>query len=804
MFQFSSVFSTYLRKAFIPAFVSLIISYTVYAWILQTPYFYSRTRLALSGLLWVTLTALLLIFRLDRPSLLQQPWRKLIPGIGSLLIIFNLVISLYLVKIPYTYLLLPKQTVVIQPLTLDGEIEIVSFTTENEGLQKIKRFLPTDRWEGLGQRITHIPGGDGALTWLGKPGQMVEIQFKTCPNCGVVEVQSGGETDRLNLSQSEPDGVAIYKKRYASLIFHRVANLVMLEVAALCTATLLIMAARHLIEILSRKKNFLSPSINLSARWENAAVFGSLAALTAINYGTNLQPILYNDDWCQIAYDAHAGNLSLFMLTSRRPLHLFFAALYNNFMSIDQLVFALYLTQLVVLALTAYMIYRFVRECFDASAGLGLLSAALWLVYPNDYTYIYLIMLAGRTALLLSIVYFMLILRIIRNGNWAAVVASLAVTVLGLLMYEGQLGIIIVGPIILALLKRKQLTRNKIAAIAASYTGIAAFIIWRLFFQPLFYQDTKLAALEIQPRELVSQWLLTVKTLFGGFRFPAGNVDWLSPESRWIVLLLVVGVILIAVIFLTLPATQGKKSPLTQVAVGAILWTAGYFPILLNFPVNIYSHLSRVNLFANLGAALLVIGLLHTLTANLGSARITYKLLLASTLPLLFIASLVQLQVQEANRQSWGEAKTFYTRLIELVPDIKPETQVFFTISVGEPAGPIRRPLFTSPWEAECVVWTLYGTARPNLLVGYKYDDIYVPPFPGYNILAGALARNSNDVIPDTSKLLVLNYDLPTTTLEVTQDIGFLDVEKPQAYHPENRILPISRNIPARKLIAPE
>ncbi len=100
MAQISTVFYTYLRRVIVPALVSLIISYTVYAWVLQTPYFFSRSRLAIAMLIWAAITFLLSFFRIDLAGLLRQPWRKFLSGIGSLFIIFNLVISTSETKFP--------------------------------------------------------------------------------------------------------------------------------------------------------------------------------------------------------------------------------------------------------------------------------------------------------------------------------------------------------------------------------------------------------------------------------------------------------------------------------------------------------------------------------------------------------------------------------------------------------------------------------------------------------------------------------------------------------------------------------
>jgi len=780
--------------------MSLVIAYASYAWILQTPFFFSRSRLALGGILWAALTIILVICRLDRSRLFQQPWRNLLPAVGSLFVLLNLLAAAFFSRVPYTYLLLPQHSVVVQSLSPASQIEIRSFTTENEGLQEIHRFLPTEQWRGLGSSLTSQLGAESPLVWQGKPGQFVEIHFKTCPTCGEVEIQTGGQTERLNLAQGEQDGMLLYRKLYASLFFHRAANWILLEAAIFLTAALISIAAARLLKSSAAPR---TPPFMVPAAWHNAAVFGALVALTAIQYGFRLQPILYNDDWCQIVYDAHAGRLSLFMLDSRRPLHLFFAALYSQFLTLDQTVLALYLTQLGVLILTAYLIYRLAREGFGASAGPAFLCAALWLVYPNDYTYLYISMLAARTAFLLCVVCLLLTLRVLRRGSWLAAVGAGASALLGLLMYEGHLGLITVGPVLFALLERKQLTPKKIAAIALSYAGIAIFLVWRIFIQPRFYQDAKLASLDFEAGELAARWLQTVKTLLGGFRLPA-DASWLPGDSPWTLILWGLGAFLVGGVFLALPASPAKRPVVHQLAVGALLWAAGFFPILINYPVNIYSHLSRVNLFSNLGAVLLIIGLLQVLASSLGSVRYAPKILLALSLPLLLVSSLAQQQVQEGNRQSWAEAKTFYATLVSEIPDLKQDTQVLFSITTGEEETFTRRPLFTSSWEAACAVRTLYEIPEPNLQVGYRYTDLSQAPFPGFNILGGAMETNSIGDVPDPSKLLVLSYNLKTADLEIVQDIGFLGLGSVDSYKPLARITPATRDFPTRRLIAPE
>jgi hypothetical protein len=86
--------------------------------------------------------------------------------------------------------------------------------------------------------------------------------------------------------------------------------------------------------------------------------------------------------------------------------------------------------------------------------------------------------------------------------------------------------------------------------------------------------------------------------------------------------------------------------------------------------------------------------------------------------------------------------------------------------------------------------------------VMYRYDSIQVPPFPSNNVLAGAMETDTTGALTGQSNLLVLEYDRAARILDLRRETtGVLPGGSAGVYAPEQRILPLLREIHSRKLI---
>lgn len=788
---------------FLTFLASFCVAYTFYAFTLQTPTFFSRSRLAISGLLWLVLFA-------GAYALVR--WEKLLPrsratyrGILALFLLFNLFAAGRVFRIPYTYILLPVRTVQIQPLPDAQPIEIISFSTELVDSNSLDNFQYREGWEQQDRRIIQKPGRSQPLIWQGRPGQSIQIQFATCPGCGQVQVHWGAQQMQVVDLEATTAELSPTRHDYPSLLPHKFLNLLFLELSLLSAAIAMYSLGWFLLSRLRTNPAWASASGAKSIGW---LPYVGLAGLTLLIYALKLRPILFNDDWC-IVNQMHFDQLQPFMLAERRPLNWFLPALFDRVLPLHLTVEAIFVILLLLLALSAALYYVLLKHLTAGQRWFAFLAACLLLAYPNDYTRLYFVMLDIRLNFALTLVLMLLFVKFLKDDHWISGVLAIPLFAISLLMYEGQLGIALLWPALLLVFFRRPLSLRKGLLLGGYYAVAGVFLLWKLVLQPTIYRDSKLESILISPGELLERGLNTFKTIMAGFRFPYPDGSWLTPLN----IVLLIGALLGAVGIYWLSGRLYREK-LSNAAgtpdrlhngqlllMGALLWLAGYFPILLNYPPNIYGHLSRVNLYSLPGAVLVLLTLLHIVFSAMGrTPALAARLTIIAALGFFLVGAVVQLQTQEAYNRSWQEARAFYQELFHVVPALQEETQIIFELSGYDLPSDLYRPLFSSSWEAWCALRTLYD--QPDLQVSYVYDRLIVPPFPGFNILTSTLETDTRTPIIDPDRLLILGYDRQDSRLEIRTDAGkYVPADQASQYDPNALILPQTNTYPSRDLV---
>ncbi len=297
--------------------------------------------------------------------------------------------------------------------------------------------------------------------------------------------------------------------------------------------------------------------------------------------------------------------------------------------------------------------------------------------------------------------------------------------------------------------------------------------------------------------------------MLGGFKFPFHDTNWLSLENIAIIICILICLVGAYFVISRVYRQQLSQSYISKslkedyiwLTVGVIIWAAGYFPIILNYPANIYGTMSRVNLFSLPGAVIIILSVIHIVFLNLThNGSVAAKLTIFVSLGLIFAGSIIQLQSRESYNRSWQDEKDFYRLLFTDIPDIKNDTQIVLIISGYQDDGRLYRPLFSSHWEAQCALTTLYN--KPGLSIDYRYEHINVPPFPGFNIFSSTLDTDTISRSEDPTKLLILLYNARAKNLTIQQKLaGIQGVAAGEGYSPSNLILPLDRPVPARELV---
>lgn len=532
------------------------------------------------------------------------------------------------------------------------------------------------------------------------------------------------------------------------------------------------------------------------------------ALLSTLIYGLKIHPILFNDDWCHLA-NIQSSHFS--MLTERRPLHSIVMWSLLKLFPAAQGVILNYYVQVLLLYLTTLSVFFLGREIFRQNTLPAFLVASLYLVYPNDYTQLYITTSGIRLSLFLLFISMILFARVFQNQTRREYWWIIPLLLLSFLMYEGQLGLALVWPIALFILFPQKITREKLLDIFLYYIPMFVFVIWRLFIQPRFYADNKLAYLSvIDLKEIIRGYVDAVRIIYAGFAFPYNNSTWLTTPN-----LLITGTIFLflGLGYLLLKrqtpsfAVQNTSKPsdiyqlIYILIIGGLLWVAGYFPIILNYPPNIYGHLSRVNMFSIIGAAIIFTsGLMLVFEILKLKTNLAASTLSIITLAFVFWGAIIQIQVQEAYNNAWKDTQLFYHALFEKVPNIKDESQVILLFNGYDNNDGITRPVFSTSWEPACVFEALYE--KEDVDIYYRYDKRKIPDFPRENSLTSTLYTNTIEPIDDLSKLIVLKYDKPTSTLSIENKIKPFQSEGSFGeYSPEDRIIPLENPILNRELV---
>ncbi len=525
-------------------------------------------------------------------------------------------------------------------------------------------------------------------------------------------------------------------------------------------------------------------------------------------FSFRIEPVIFNDDWCQLILPMNEDAFNIFILNSRRPMHLSLGWIFYKFLSLPDTVYAMQIAHLVILAGTGVLVYFLLLKLFRGANKIALFGALLWMVFPNDYTHFYLSILGIRAAQLLTLAGLYLFIKYLESEQLSFVLAASALHLISYFMYEAQLGLILIWPVAVLFLYSKLRRLRKLSWMVIYYASTGIFLLWRLIIHPNFYQDTKLTYLDFNFPELIQSYLLGLKAILGGFQFPYQDASWITTGNILILtgcaaFLLIAYLLARSDLFEQQNGSSLEPSPafnMRLLGVGAVLWAAGYIPIILNYPPNIWGHLSRVNIISNLGAILILVALLKLLLDSIFEPGNRPEQLAALVLAVLTLfAGVVQIQVQESFSNSWHDVKIFYHELFEAVPQVKADTHVLLYLSGDEQNPTDHRPIFSSTWEPACALQVLYD--QPNLQADAVYESSQPNPAQ-FNAIGFGMGKTSSVDITDIGQVLGIEYDLVSHRLTLLNKIDlFVGADAGGDYHPEDRILPLDEEIKSRELV---
>ena len=521
-------------------------------------------------------------------------------------------------------------------------------------------------------------------------------------------------------------------------------------------------------------------NINKQAMLRHTYPVVILMVIALISYWTFYAPILYSDDWSLMVGRWYFGNLNWFDLTDLRPLlKARLTVLYGIFgLNIHAFYIVLWLLNVLNVIQLYLLVVRFIPKHIPIALSIG----AIALIYPADFTHMWLTMIQIRTVVLLALLYAHLLLIYADTGRRIALWAALLCLLVSFGMHEGQLGVAMAWSLLVTLMHRNRPWQSWLPLLLPLVIGLA-FIVWQVL-------GTSVLGIRNNYR-YVNDIVLTPTVIIGrllkGFQIMVWA--WVEPLMLAfdLTILVVIGSLLFAMMFCSgLIYLAGRIYPdklervrlthnqqvaqlhvfLMMMLVGTVFIAPGYVPVVALFQPSLFPIGSRVNLFPSMGAAVTLVSLITVVVMIFWRKQPQINLMvLAAIVPLVVLGSMVQLQVQYDNRTLWEEQKKVWHEFFDLVPDLKDGTVVYFIFAEPEHQTP-----------------GLYRTKRPhplrgagdvgaalNILYG-KYDlsaDVITEELL---LKAGVKVYYSSEITPYDHIILVV-YDGNPRRIRIVEDL---------------------------------
>ena len=508
---------------------------------------------------------------------------------------------------------------------------------------------------------------------------------------------------------------------------------------------------KHLVEL--RTGKMILEKLKVPSLFFPNAIFVpfSIIITAYLAYGLFFVPAIFMDDWTSVFERVVTGNAQWLDLTFRNPL--LFTPFLLQYRVFETNVTAYYIVLWSLYIIMAILLYKIVtRFPLPDSKWFGLIIALLFLVYPTDYTHMWLIKLGIYCGIVLTFLYGYFLLRFAEGASWPTLVLAITCLLISFGFYEGQLGVASAWAIILTIIYRHDPAKRLLSLISPIiFVGI--FSLWRtLGFQTAGMNDQYLSRVVVTPGILLSRLLLGYKISLGwGWTYPVEQLlPWIS-GAKEAALLIVIVTVIFALIFYWIVTRRAQidnqinlkswspvnrwviiRPYLYSAFIGIVLTGAGYVPVLIVYLPSLSGIGSRNNIFATIGSALffasvLMIGVLLFIK---NWKLIRYQFLI-SAIPLVMLGVITQASIQYHNRVAWVEQKDIWRELFSIAPDIKDDTMVLFILpGYQDRAGYYnwkRTPLSAS-WEVSSGVRLLYNNA--TLSADVYFPDIDEPTEP--------------------------------------------------------------------------
>ncbi|MBN1991845.1 MAG: hypothetical protein JW953_04025 [Anaerolineae bacterium] len=534
-----------------------------------------------------------------------------------------------------------------------------------------------------------------------------------------------------------------------------------------------------------------------------------LMVIGAASYWLFYAPILYGDDWSHIIGRWYGDSLKWFDWTERRPLLEAPILMLHAVFGLNLHAFYVVLWGLNVLA--AIQLYFLMLRFMPDNAPLAFSVAALFLVYPADFTHMWLTMVGIRLVVVLTLLYAYLLVIYVDTGCRVALWIAIICLLLSFGIYEAQFGVAMAwGVLLFFLIKKTSSWRDRLGLWLPLILGLI-FMFWRTIGYLLIgVNDNYLNRFQLTPLVLMERLILGYRVMVWAWLEPLVYAFYLNKWQAIIAFFLAViicGFIgdVISRLCKLQRVTLKQKEHLALIRrfmwvmlTGGLFIAIGYIPVIAVDSPNLSPLGSRANIFAQFGAAVTIVALLATLI--LFRARRSSQLnfvVLTGMAPLFFWGVAAQARVQYDNRIAWEEQKQIWHELFSLAPDLKDKTVIYFILSGDTNEKPSfnpngkRLPLDAS-WVATSALNVLYGK---HDLRGEVFDQKLLFTADGFirkKLFLKEGARNLwAETVTPYNQIIFMAYDGTPKRLRIIEDLraeGLVDFPVPD-YNPYKHII---------------
>lgn len=471
----------------------------------------------------------------------------------------------------------------------------------------------------------------------------------------------------------------------------------------------------------------------------------AIAVVSVMISGLNASPALYSDDWVQVIHGPLVNEPRIFDIFDNRPMRM--APFYFQYqllgLNVQSYYWLLALSHLLIaLALFTFLSLfdRFRRHHF------ALIVTLLFMVYPTDYSRMWLNHWHYSSAFLVFAIAALLFARFAHLGGWPKLLIAIVGLFASLLIYEGHLGLVLLLGLVLVFGARGPVPRKRVVLLSIVIVS-ATVGAWRIFGQQWFgIESYGLDRLVVDAETIVARVSLGLKiTLVWGWSTTVSNlVPWLRGNNigSILMLLLVIGGVWMTLRVASMIGPTHDKLGLAvddrkEIAqfslvalLGLVVLVAGYFPVVTVYQPNLSDTASRFNQFAVLGGAMVVgSGLLVARILVSSNRAIRHAFLFAAVGVLVAHGVVTQHLVSQEHHKSWVEQKAIWTQLSQIAPDLRDNTSVLLVLpGYVEQAGfqSFGRLPFAGEWDWQSGLRLLYD--NPTLSGVISYPDIDIEP----------------------------------------------------------------------------